>query len=90
MTAATANQSSTLPDAVQSLPEKQQRIYKYLAEKVSTKTYFKSRLIGEELSLSSKEVGTNIKPLLEADTPISIEKWGYSSSTTWKVTQPTA
>jgi hypothetical protein len=54
MTAATANQSSTLPDAVQSLPEKQQRIYKYLAEKVSTKTYFKSRLIGEELSLSSK------------------------------------
>jgi hypothetical protein len=42
------------------LTEKQNRILKYLQKHATEQTYFKSRLIGEELGLSSKEVGTNM------------------------------
>ena len=50
------------------------------------KTYFKSRLIGEELDLSAKEVGTNMSAIREGDVDVDVERWGYSSGTTWKVT----
>jgi len=68
------------------LSEKQERILSYLDEHVDEQTYFKSRLIGDELDLSAKEVGTNMTALQENDVGITVEKWGYSSSTTWKVT----
>ncbi len=71
------------PDAA--LTEKQRLIRGYLLENVEAKQYFKSRLIGEELDLSPKEVGTNIATLADADPELEIERWGYSSSTTWKV-----
>lgn len=69
-----------------SLSEKQRRILDYLHEHAGTKTYFKSRLIGDALGLSAKEVGTNMTALQNGECPIDVEKWGYSSSTTWKVT----
>jgi biotin operon repressor len=72
--------------SAETLSEKQQRILSYLREHVAEQTYFKSRLIGEELDLSAKEVGTNMTALQENDVPVDVEKWGYSSSTTWKVT----
>ena len=68
------------------LSEKQRRILAYLREHADEQTYFKSRLIGEELDLSAKEVGTNMTALQENDVGLTVEKWGYSSSTTWKVT----
>ena len=68
------------------LSEKQRRILAHLGEHVDEQTYFKSRLIGEELDLSAKEVGTNMTALQENDVGLTVEKWGYSSSTTWKVT----
>ncbi len=67
------------------LTAKQHRILQYLKEHAATKTYFKSRLIGEELGMTAKEVGSNISALQEGDYDVDIEKWGYSSSTTWKV-----
>lgn len=68
------------------LTPKQRRILAYLRERVSTNTYFKSRLIGEELGLSAKEVGANMKAIARAEHGLDIEQWGYSSSTTWQVT----
>lgn len=68
------------------LSEKQHRILAHLHENVDTQTYFKSRLIAEELDLSAKEVGTNMTALAEGEFDLDIEKWGYSSSTTWMVT----
>ncbi|MFC7166733.1 DUF7123 family protein [Halospeciosus flavus] len=68
------------------LSAKQRRILDYLLEHADTKTYFKSRLIGDELDLSAKEVGTNMKALQREEVGLDVEKWGYSSSTTWKVT----
>lgn len=70
----------------ESLSAKQARILDYLTEHAGTQTYFKSRLIGEELEMSAKEVGTNMTKLTEGEYGITVEKWGYSSSTTWKVT----
>ena len=69
------------------LSEKQARILEYLADESATQTYFKSRLIAEDLGLTAKEVGANMRPLLEADHGLTIEKWGYSSGTTWRVTR---
>ncbi|WP_049998398.1 DUF7123 family protein [Halococcus sediminicola] len=69
------------------LSDKQHRILDYLHEHASTQTYFKSRLIGEALGLSPKEVGTNMNAIQDSEGALSVEKWGYSSSTTWKVTR---
>ena len=68
------------------LTAKQRRILQYLCEHADVRTYFKSRLIGEELDLSAKEVGTNMPALQQGGFGLHIEKWGYSSGTTWKVT----
>ncbi|WP_230198544.1 DUF7123 family protein [Halopiger goleimassiliensis] len=67
------------------LTSKQREILQYLRENADTKTYFKSRLIGQELGMTAKEVGSNITALQEGEYDVDIEKWGYSSSTTWKV-----
>ena len=69
-----------------SLTEKQRRILAHLRERVGAKTYFKSRLIASELGLTAKEVGTNMVAIKEGDFDVDVEKWGYSSSTTWEVT----
>jgi hypothetical protein len=68
------------------LSEKQARILRYLCENAGDRTYFKSRLIADDLDLSAKEVGANMAAVAEAATDIDVEKWGYSSGTTWMVT----
>jgi DNA-binding MarR family transcriptional regulator len=83
----TEPQPSSLSTAAESdLTSKQQRILAYLREAVDSQTYFKSRLIADELDMSAKEVGANMTPLVEGDIDLSVEKWGYSSGTTWMVT----
>ncbi len=71
-----------------SLSDKQRRILQYLRTHIDEQTYFKSRLIGDELDLSAKEVGTNMTAIANGEFDVDVEKWGYSSSTTWKVTEP--
>lgn len=80
---ATASTSADSP----TLSEKQRRILEYLREHADEQTYFKSRLIGDELDLTPKEVGANMTAVQEAAFDLEVEKWGYSSSTTWMVTQ---
>ncbi|NHN47500.1 hypothetical protein G9464_07815 [Halostella sp. JP-L12] len=76
---------STTASAATDLSDKQERILQYLREKGQTKTYFKSRLIGEALDMTAKEVGTNMTAIQNSAHGVDVEKWGYSSSTTWKV-----
>ena len=71
--------------AAANLSEKQRRILQYLAENAE-QTYFKSRLIAEELGLSAKEVGATMRAIRREDVGLTVEKWGYSSGTTWMVT----
>ena len=89
MSATTAGADTAETDAdveATDLTEKQHDILRYLRRSAATKTYFKSRLIAEELGMSAKEVGANMTPIREGDFDVSVEKWGYSSGTTWKVT----
>lgn len=76
---------STSAAAATDLTDKQQRILAYLRREGQTKTYFKSRLIGEELGMTAKEVGTNMTAIADGEFDVDVEKWGYSSSTTWQV-----
>ena len=76
---------STTTAATTTLSDKQQRILQYLRNNGDTKTYFKSRLIGDDLGMTAKEVGTNMTAIADGEFDIDVEKWGYSSSTTWKV-----
>ena len=69
------------------LSTKQQRILQYLRTNAADQTYFKSRLIAKDLGLSAKEVGANLRAILDGDFDVTVEKWGYSSGTTWKVTR---
>ena len=82
--------STAHPDAVAAdstgLSAKQARILRYLRENASDRTYFKSRLIADDLDLSAKEVGANMSAVADAATEVDVEKWGYSSGTTWMVT----
>ncbi|MFB6156578.1 MAG: hypothetical protein ABEJ34_01885 [Haloferacaceae archaeon] len=69
------------------LTPKQRRILAYLRERVGEDTYFKSRGIAEDLGMTAKEVGANIRPIRDGDFGVTVEKWGYSSGTTWRVTR---
>lgn len=80
--------STTVDSAsdLSNLSEKQHRILEFLRENADEQTYFKSRLIADELGMSAKEVGTNMTAIERGEFEIEVEKWGYSSSTTWMVT----
>ena len=82
--------STAQPDAVAAesagLSAKQARILRYLCENATDRTYFKSRLIADDLGLSAKEFGANMSAVADAAAEIDVEKWGYSSGTTWMVT----
>ncbi|UIP00826.1 hypothetical protein Hbl1158_05575 [Halobaculum sp. CBA1158] len=88
MSASTAVDQSDSVDASRgNLSDKQGRILSYLRDHAGERTYFKSRLIAEELGLSAKEVGANMAAVADAAGDIDVEKWGYSSGTTWMVTR---
>ncbi|MGM0371718.1 MAG: DUF7123 family protein [Halobacteriota archaeon] len=66
--------------------EDEQEILSYLREKASRgQEYFRSRTIAESLGLSSKQVGVRLARLAETAEDVTIEKWGRSRSTTWRV-----
>jgi hypothetical protein len=77
--------SATVQATDAPLSDKQRRILDYLEANADSQTYFKSRLIGDELDMSAKEVGANMTAIANSATTIDVEKWGYSSSTTWMV-----
>lgn len=79
--------NSTHINGVDTLTKKQCQILSYLSNVVDDTTYIKSSEIACNIGLSSKEVGTNIPAIMDANTDLTIEKWAYSNGTTWKITQ---
>lgn len=71
------------------LTDKQRRILSYLRDETTGRSYFKSRLIGDELDMTAKEVGTNMTAIADGDFELTVERWGYSSGTTWMVSTET-
>jgi len=65
---------------------KESRLKSYLAQKASDgEMYFKSKFIADEVGLSPKEIGALMVKLRESTTDLEIEKWSYTSATTWRV-----
>ncbi|MFB6093852.1 MAG: hypothetical protein ABEJ77_02800 [Halanaeroarchaeum sp.] len=75
--------SATVPSESES---KEARLRRYLREKATDgELYFKSKFIAEEVGLSPKEIGALMVKLSESATDLEIEKWSYTSATTWRV-----
>ena len=66
---------------------KESRLKTYLAQKASDgEVYFKSKFIAEEVGLSPKEIGALMVKIRDSASDLEIEKWSYTSATTWRVT----
>jgi hypothetical protein len=69
-----------------STASKEQRLKSYLKRKAADgELYFKSKFIADEVGLSTKEIGALMVKLRDSTTDLEIEKWSYTSATTWRV-----
>ena len=65
---------------------KEERLRAYLKGKAADgEMYFKSKFIADEVDLSPKEIGALMVKLKDSATDLEIEKWSYTSATTWRV-----
>jgi hypothetical protein len=77
--------STTQPAGVDS-STKEQRLKAYLKRNAADgELYFKSKFIADEVGLSPKEIGGLMSKLTDSATDLDIEKWSYTSATTWRV-----
>ena len=66
--------------------DKEGRLLSYLRERATDgEIYFKSKFIADEVDLSPKEIGALMVKLRDSATDLEIEKWSYTSATTWRV-----
>jgi CRP-like cAMP-binding protein len=65
---------------------KEERLKQYLLSKAQDgELYFKSKFIADEVGLSPKEIGALMVKLRDSATELSVEKWSYTSATTWRI-----
>jgi len=65
---------------------KEDRLRTYLKQRAQDgEMYFKSKFIADEVGLSPKEIGALMVKLKESAQELEIEKWSYTSATTWRV-----
>ena len=65
---------------------KEDRLRNFLAEKAADgEIYFKSKFIADEVGLSPKEIGALMVKLSDSAGDLEVEKWSYTSATTWRV-----
>jgi hypothetical protein len=79
---ATADPSTETDDSA----SKEERLKEYLLSKAQDgELYFKSKFIADEVGLSPKEIGALMVKLRDSATDLSVEKWSYTSATTWRI-----
>ncbi|MGQ4554333.1 DUF7123 family protein [Halobellus sp. GM3] len=67
-------------------PSKEERLQSYLLSKAQDgELYFKSKFIADEVGLSPKEIGALMVKLRDSASELTIEKWSYTSATTWRI-----
>jgi CRP-like cAMP-binding protein len=65
---------------------KEERLRSYLEQEADDgELYFKSKFIADEVGLSPKEIGALMVNLRESAERLEIEKWSYTSATTWRI-----
>ncbi|WP_254535708.1 DUF7123 family protein [Halomarina litorea] len=65
---------------------KEDRLLAYLRRSAADgEMYFKSKFISDDVGLSPKEIGALMVRLSDSATDLEIEKWSYTSATTWRV-----
>ena len=65
---------------------KEERLKQFLVNKAQNgELYFKSKFIADEVGLSPKEIGALMVKLSESASELTIEKWSYTSATTWRI-----
>jgi CRP-like cAMP-binding protein len=65
---------------------KEERLRRYLTQKAEDgEMYFKSKFIADEVGLSPKEIGALMVKLRDSASDLQVEKWSYTSATTWRV-----
>ena len=66
--------------------DKEDRLKDYLRERVEDgELYFKGKFIADDVGLSPKEIGALMVKLSESASDLEVEKWSYTSATTWRV-----
>lgn len=88
MSATAQPSDDTLPtDEEPTTEEKAERLKNYLAEEAKdSDIYVKSKFIADDVGMSAREIGQLMARLKENASTIEIEKWSYTSATTWRVT----
>ena len=67
---------------------KEARLRTYLRQRAAEgEVYIKGKFIADDVNLSPKEIGALMVKLRDSATDLEIEKWSYTSATTWRVTQ---
>ncbi|MFB6092818.1 MAG: hypothetical protein ABEK02_07395 [Haloquadratum sp.] len=67
-------------------PSKEERLKAFLLEKAQDgEMYFKSKFIADEVGLSPKEIGALMVKLKDSASDLTVEKWSYTSATTWRI-----
>jgi hypothetical protein len=65
---------------------KEERLRSFLKQKAQDgEVYFKSKFIADEVDLTPKEIGALMVKLRNSTPDLVIEKWSYTSATTWRV-----
>lgn len=83
---ATIQPSTDTTDEQLTTEEKAERLKSHLVEEAEdSDIYVKSKFIADDVGMSAKEIGQLMRRLKEEATSLEIEKWSYSSATTWRV-----
>ena len=69
-----------------STEDKESRLRSYLKQRAEDgEIYVKSKFIADDVGLSPKEIGALMVKLRDSASDLEIEKWSYTSATTWRV-----
>ena len=71
-----------------STESKESRLRTYLRQRAEDgEVYIKGKFIADDVGLSPKEIGALMVKLRDSAGDLQVEKWSYTSATTWRVSR---
>ena len=71
-----------------STESKESRLRTYLRQRAEDgEIYVKGKFIADDVGLSPKEIGALMVKLQDSTGDLEVEKWSYTSATTWRVSR---